>query len=89
MICPFCGADSGVTDSRPMDGGRVIRRRRKCIACEQRFVTYERTRFDSCENISFEELQRGVRLLLRTASDLAVGIGLAIAERETCDDDAA
>lgn len=43
MICPFCGkADDKVLDSRPSDGGRVIRRRRQCLACNRRFTSYER-----------------------------------------------
>lgn len=43
MICPYCAAnDDKVIDSRASDGGRVIRRRRKCLACKKRFTTYER-----------------------------------------------
>jgi len=30
-------------DSRSSDSGRVIRRRRQCLACKRRFTTYERT----------------------------------------------
>ncbi len=42
MLCPFCGKDHDkVIDSRAADGGRVIRRRRECIACGKRFTTYE------------------------------------------------
>jgi transcriptional repressor NrdR len=42
--CPFCKEDSDkVVDSRSSDAGRVIRRRRQCLACERRFTTYERT----------------------------------------------
>ena len=29
-------------DSRSSDGGRVIRRRRQCLACKRRFTTYEK-----------------------------------------------
>ncbi|MEN6424682.1 MAG: transcriptional regulator NrdR [Phycisphaerales bacterium] len=44
MRCPFCKEDSDkVIDSRSSDSGRVIRRRRQCLACERRFTTYERT----------------------------------------------
>jgi transcriptional repressor NrdR len=32
-----------VVDSRSSDSGRVIRRRRQCLACERRFTTYEKT----------------------------------------------
>jgi transcriptional repressor NrdR len=41
--CPFCKEDSDkVIDSRSSEGGRVIRRRRKCLACKRRFTTYEK-----------------------------------------------
>jgi transcriptional repressor NrdR len=43
VVCPFCGkSDDKVIDSRASDAGRVIRRRRECLACERRFTTYER-----------------------------------------------
>jgi transcriptional repressor NrdR len=45
MRCPFCDADKDqlkVIDSRACDGGRAIRRRRQCLACEKRFTTYEK-----------------------------------------------
>ncbi len=43
MICPYCNVDNDkVIDSRASDGGRVIRRRRHCLACDRRFTTYER-----------------------------------------------
>ena len=43
MKCPFCSSlESKVIDSRPTDDGHVIRRRRECINCAQRFTTYEK-----------------------------------------------
>lgn len=43
MRCPFCKEDQDrVIDSRSSEGGRVIRRRRECLACERRFTTYEK-----------------------------------------------
>ena len=43
MKCPFCKEDRDrVLDSRSSDGGRVIRRRRQCLACKRRFTTYEK-----------------------------------------------
>jgi transcriptional repressor NrdR len=43
MRCPFCGnEDTQVKDSRPADDGASIRRRRSCIACGNRFTTFER-----------------------------------------------
>ncbi len=43
MKCPFCGADdTAVVDTRLNDEGDIVRRRRKCNACDKRFTTYER-----------------------------------------------
>ncbi len=43
MKCPFCHAqDTRVTDSREVQGGESIRRRRECTICGRRFTTYER-----------------------------------------------
>ena len=43
MRCVFCGhEDSKVLDSRPVEDGRSIRRRRECLHCGKRFTTYER-----------------------------------------------
>ena len=43
MKCPFCGAeDTAVADTRLNDEGDVVRRRRRCNACDKRFTTYER-----------------------------------------------
>ncbi len=42
MKCPNCGfADSKVIDSRPIEEGNSIRRRRECLACQKRFTTFE------------------------------------------------
>lgn len=42
MICPVCNTDGDrVIDSRPAPDGRAIRRRRECLACGNRFTTYE------------------------------------------------
>jgi transcriptional repressor NrdR len=41
--CPVCRADdTKVVDSRASEDGAAIRRRRQCIACNERFTTYER-----------------------------------------------
>ena len=42
MKCPYCSYDeSKVTDTRTIDDGEKIRRRRECIRCGRRFTTYE------------------------------------------------
>ena len=43
MRCPRCeNTSTRVIDSRDLEGGSTIRRRRECEACEYRFTTYER-----------------------------------------------
>ena len=42
MKCPICNSqDSRVLDSRPVDDGSSIKRRRECPQCGKRFTTYE------------------------------------------------
>ena len=42
MKCPSCSIeDSKVVDSRPIQRGEGIRRRRECNACNFRYTTYE------------------------------------------------
>src|ERR1700743_1869617 len=42
MHCPFCGhTETTVIDSRLAGEGRQIRRRRECLACAERFTTFE------------------------------------------------
>ena len=43
MKCPVCNAQvSRVLESREVENGGSIRRRRECIKCSHRFTTYER-----------------------------------------------
>ncbi|MCL2622297.1 MAG: transcriptional regulator NrdR [Planctomycetaceae bacterium] len=43
MKCPFCHDDNDkVVDTRAVENGVVIRRRRLCCHCKRRFTTYER-----------------------------------------------
>ncbi|CAM3753617.1 transcriptional regulator NrdR [Mesobacillus zeae] len=43
MKCPACHNNSTrVLDSRPVDEGKSIRRRRECEACGYRFTTFEK-----------------------------------------------
>jgi transcriptional repressor NrdR len=43
MRCPFCGhGETKVVDSRTSESQDAIRRRRECLACAERFTTYER-----------------------------------------------
>lgn len=42
MHCPFCSAnDTKVIDSRLVADGHQVRRRRQCLACSERYTTFE------------------------------------------------
>lgn len=44
MRCPFCShEETQVVETRDSDEGDVIRRRRRCLKCDKRFTTYERS----------------------------------------------
>ena len=68
MRCPFCRhSDSRVVDSREVDEGQAIRRRRACPRCARRFTTVEGPvlavlkRSGVTEPFSREKVVRGVR----------------------------
>jgi len=43
MRCPYCHSlDNRVLDSRTVEDGNSVRRRRECDKCQKRFTTYER-----------------------------------------------
>lgn len=45
MKCPFCNSETTlVLESRVVEEGQGIRRRRKCNRCRKRFTTYERVK---------------------------------------------
>ncbi|MCF4006480.1 transcriptional regulator NrdR [Corynebacterium uropygiale] len=68
MLCPFCqNSQSRVIDSRVVDGGTTIRRRRECSRCGGRFTTVEKAvllvvkRNGVTEPFSRDKLITGVR----------------------------
>lgn len=68
MRCPHCRAsDSRVLDSREVDEGQTIRRRRACQTCGRRFTTVEEAtlavikRSGVTEPFSRDKVVRGVR----------------------------
>ncbi len=70
MKCPNCEYKSTrVLDSRPIDEGKTIRRRRECDSCNYRFTTFERVeeiplivvkKEGMREEFSREKLKRGL-----------------------------
>ena len=75
MRCPFCDhADTQVKDSRPVEEGAAIRRRRFCPECHSRFTTFERVQLQELTVIKrggerkiFErdKIQRSMLIALR------------------------
>jgi transcriptional repressor NrdR len=68
MRCPFCRhSDSRVVDSREVEDGQAIRRRRSCPECGLRFTTVEEPvlavvkRSGVTEPFSRDKVVRGVR----------------------------
>jgi transcriptional repressor NrdR len=71
MRCPNCqNEDTKVLDSRPVEDGSAIRRRRECEKCEFRFSTYEEIEILDLtvikkdghkELYSREKLERGIK----------------------------
>ena len=74
MKCPYCAHnDNKVVDSRVSKDASVIRRRRQCLDCGQRFTTYERVeeldtyvvkKDGSREVFDREKLMKGIMLAL-------------------------
>ncbi len=71
MLCPFCSSEElSVVDKRDVSEG-LIRRRRECLKCKQRFTTYEKIgdvdffvikKDGSRERFDKEKIKRGIIL---------------------------
>ena len=77
MKCPLCSnSDSRVLDSRPIDDGASIKRRRECPACGKRFTTYE-----VVDTVPIEVIKRDGRREFFDKLKLARGIKIACQKR--------
>ena len=65
-----------MVDSRSADDGSAIRRRRECLACGQRFTTYERL-----EEVPFLVAKRSGQRQPFDRTKVAAGIGAAAKNR--------
>lgn len=84
MRCPFCKAtDTKVIDSRVIEEGKVIKRRRACDECGSRFNTYERI-----ENIPIVVIKNNGSKELFEKEKIIKGIVKAINKRPLTYDDA-
>ncbi|HBT32310.1 MAG TPA: transcriptional regulator NrdR [Pusillimonas sp.] len=92
MKCPFChSADTQVIDSRVSEEGDTIRRRRRCLACDRRFTTYERVeltmpavvkRNGTRSEFDIEKLRASLKLALRKRPVSTEEVDAAVARIE-------
>lgn len=94
MKCPYCQQnDSSVIDSRELQEGESIRRRRRCNACGERFTTYERIELASFmvvkksgqrEEYNQQKLRSRIRVACtkRPVSEAQIDAMIARIERE-------
>ncbi len=77
MRCPFCSDhQTQVVETRLSDDGDAIRRRRRCLACDKRFTTYERVELVMPSVVKKD----GSRVEFDT-SKIAASINLALRKR--------
>lgn len=77
MKCPLCSfPDSRVLDSRPIDEGASIKRRRECASCGKRFTTYE-----VVDTVPISVIKRDGRKEFFDKVKLARGIRIACQKR--------
>jgi transcriptional repressor NrdR len=78
MNCPYCALpDTRVIDSRETEGRDATRRRRECMACGQRFTTYEKI-----EEIPMTVIKRNGQRELFRPDKLLRGLIRACAKRD-------
>ncbi|MBQ9084804.1 MAG: transcriptional repressor NrdR [Clostridia bacterium] len=77
MKCPACNhQDSRVLDSRPVEDGFSIKRRRECPSCGKRFTTYE-----VVDSVSIAVVKRDGRREFFDSHKLMLGIERACQKR--------
>lgn len=83
MHCPFCNhTDTQVMETRELDGGDRIRRRRRCAGCDRRFTTYERVELSMPDVIKSDG-----RRVPYQRSKLEYSMKLALRKRPVSEDD--
>ena len=90
MTCQECGGDTAVIYSKRMNTGTgcatdLVRRRRKCLRCAQRFWSYER-RSDDPQELwqALEEARREKDLAVRNLRRLVAFVKEIAGEPEAC-----
>ena len=83
MHCPFCSADdTKVIDSRLANEGAMVRRRRECQSCGERFTTFE-----SAELVMPHIIKHGGQREPFNENKLRSGIQRALEKRPVGTDD--
>lgn len=83
MKCPSCHhQDTKVTDSRLVNEGMAIRRRRECLKCEFRFSTYEEV-----EILNLTVIKRDGRTEPYSKEKLEAGLHKAFEKRPITQDE--
>ena len=77
MKCPFCQhPDTQVVETREVEDGTALRRRRRCAGCDKRFTTYERA------EVSFPAVvKKDGRRVEYSRPKLAASLALALRKR--------
>ncbi len=77
MKCPYCGeTDNKVTDSRLSGDNEVIRRRRECLKCGDRFTTRE-----TIDKLQLTIVKKDGRREFFSKDKLSIGINKACEKR--------
>lgn len=71
FLCPKCQGTTTVKDSRPVEEGSIVRRRRHCIECSHRFTTYELATDGLSVRIAQNPIGEAKKALLAAAETLA------------------
>ncbi len=92
MRCPSCSDfEDKVVDSRVIDDGKSIRRRRECLTCGRRYTTFERIeevalvvlkRSGEREPFDRSKLERGIRAALKNRPIADLELESALDEME-------
>ena len=77
MRCPFCNyPESKVLDTRTLNEGSTIKRRRECLECQKRFTTFE-----MLENVQIVVIKKNGEKELFDRTKLLAGILKATQKR--------
>jgi len=92
MRCPYCQNERSKVVDTTHDARGGVRRRRECLACEQRFSTYERTilatpllikQDNTREEFDREKLIKGIRIACAKRPVSATDIERLVGEIES------